>query len=82
MKKYRPFFHRFNKYDQEHILEQGAFNKMTYKQFMKKYRQPSWCGYPEALCGIMGCWSLMDCLIHCEDDCCSCDENKERSLNA
>lgn len=26
----------------------------------KKYKQPEWCGYPEALSGVMGCWSLCD----------------------
>jgi len=24
------------------------------------YKQPSWCGYPNALAGAAGCWSLND----------------------
>lgn len=27
--------------------------------FMASFRQPKWCGYPGALEGSMGCWSLM-----------------------
>ncbi len=70
MKKYRPFWHRFNKYDQNHIINHSG---LTIKQFMKKYRQPDWCNYYEALGGVLGCWSLMDCIIHCKDDCHDCD---------
>lgn len=76
MRKYRPFWHRFNKYDQEHILNHGG---LTVGEFMKKYRQPPWCNYPEALSGKWGCWSLIVFhYIHCEDDCCDCDCNIER----
>lgn len=78
MKKYRPFWHRLNKYNQEYILNQFAHSRMTYKKFMKKYRQPDWCNYYEAIHGIWGCCSLMGSLIHCEDDCCECSENRER----
>ena len=75
MRKYRPFWHRFNKYDQAYIIDHSD---LTIGQFMKKYRQPPWCNYYQALGGWLGCWSLMDCLIHCEDDCCDCDCNEER----
>lgn len=78
MKKYKPFWHRLSKYDQEYILNKLVHSKVTYKQFMKRYRQPDWCGYPEALCGLMGCWGLMGGSIHREDDCCNCDCNEER----
>ena len=27
-------------------------------EVLKKYKQPSWCHYPDALAGKMGCWSL------------------------
>jgi len=33
-------------------------NKMTCKEVMLHYRQPDWCGYPNAINGILGCWSL------------------------
>ena len=28
-------------------------------QVNKIYSQPKWCKYPEALSGVMGCWSLV-----------------------
>jgi len=33
---------------------------LTIGQFMMQYVQPEWCGYPEALNGTMGCWSLLN----------------------
>ncbi len=74
-RKYRPFWHRFNEYDQEYIVKQSG---LVVRKFIKKYRQPDWCNYYEALSDILGCWSLMGGLIHCESDCCDCDHNKER----
>jgi hypothetical protein len=38
------------------LLDSGA----TIGQLMTEYKQPDWCGYPSALEGVMGCWSLMD----------------------
>jgi hypothetical protein len=35
-------------------------SKITYHALMQKYAQPDWCGYPEALSGMLGCWSLCD----------------------
>lgn len=32
--------------------------KITYGEFREKYRQPDWCGYPDAI-DPTGCWSLM-----------------------
>ena len=34
-------------------------SSMTYGKFLKLYKQPDWCKYPDALAGDMGCWSLM-----------------------
>lgn len=33
---------------------------MTVGDFMKKYSQPEWCNYHEALNPMLGCWSLTD----------------------
>ena len=35
--------------------------KKTWGYVMKRYKQPGWCDYPEALGGATGCWSLVDC---------------------
>lgn len=32
--------------------------KITIGEFIKNYKQPDWCEYPEALGMYMGCWSL------------------------
>jgi hypothetical protein len=51
-----PFFHELPDEQIKELLESG----MTWGQLMEKYNQPSWCGYPNALNGQMGCWSLVD----------------------
>ena len=46
------------------------WHKITAKEFetiknksvgwlMRNYKQPDWCGYPDAIDGYMGCWSLV-----------------------
>lgn len=47
--------------------------EMTLKQWAELYPQPPWCKYPEAVRGVMGCWSLMDFLVTGEDYCKKCD---------
>jgi hypothetical protein len=34
--------------------------RKTYAWLHERYRQPDHCTYPDALAGMMGCWSLMD----------------------
>lgn len=48
-----------------HELPQEKINeliesKVTLAYVMKNYKQPKWCNYPNALEGLMGCWSLND----------------------
>ena len=48
-----------------HSLPQKEINKlveskMKIGELIEKYKQPKWCGYPEALSGKWGCWALMD----------------------
>lgn len=48
-----------------HELPQQEIDRMieekTSLQFVvDNYSQPDWCTYPEALMGMMGCWSLTD----------------------
>lgn len=51
----KRLWHRVPKDEQVAILK----SKMTVGEFMKRYEQPAWCNYPDALEGTMGCWSLM-----------------------
>jgi hypothetical protein len=32
---------------------------LTVGQAMERFTQPAWCGYFEALAGVLGCWSLL-----------------------
>lgn len=34
-------------------------SKQTVADITDKYMQPEWCDYPDALLGVMGCWSLV-----------------------
>ena len=38
-----------------------------------EHPQPTWCRYPDAVAGVMGCWSLMDHKVDSEDRCKGCD---------
>lgn len=62
------------------------FHELTEKEFKKKivgkltnaecdrdYPQPTWCNYPEATMGMMGCWSLISFMVTGEDYCKDCD---------
>ena len=47
-----------------HLLTDEAFKALqdsdaTWGDIGKKYRQPVWCDYPDALHGIAGCLSLI-----------------------
>jgi len=47
-----------------HTLADSTIRRLCAKQttwgdIMKRYKQPQWCGYSNALEGTMGCWSLI-----------------------
>jgi hypothetical protein len=47
--------------------------EMTWTECAERYPQPSWCSYPGAVMGEIGCWSLMDFRISGPDSCSSCE---------
>lgn len=49
-------FHKASNAQIERLFAQKA----TIGDLKKEYEQPKWCGYPDALAGKWGCWSLMD----------------------
>ncbi len=57
-------------------------SKVKVGEVLKKYKQPNWCHYPDALAGKMGCWSLNHNIkngirtIISHKFCKSCDEYK------
>ena len=69
--KMTPYWHKIPKEDQKQVL---TFSKMMIGDFIQKFRQPAWCGYPDALRGQMGCWSLIrPGRITNINDCLGCD---------
>jgi len=66
MKKY---FHELTKEEFKKLQKED----LTWEQCAKDYPQPTWCAYPEAVSGVLGCWSLMDFNIHSEKDCLNCE---------
>ena len=69
----KPFFHRLSVRKQHEALT----SSMTVREFMEAFRQPRWCNYPEALEGVLGCWSLIiPGRIRRQQDCVNCDERK------
>ena len=60
-----------------HQLTRKEFGKLVgkinYEDLAKKHPQPKWCNYPDALQGVMGCWSLTDFRIKKKKDCKNCD---------
>lgn len=63
------FFHQLSE-DEFKVL---CDTKMTWEECAREYPQPQWCGYPEAVQGVMGCWSLMDFLVTGRSFCRHCD---------
>ena len=64
------YWHRLSRKEKRYILNSG----LSGKEFLNQYNQPSWCGYPEALAGLMGCWSLMVSLTNVTKQYCkNCD---------
>jgi hypothetical protein len=48
----------FHEADEEEIVKFSEGK--TWGDLQKEYAQPTWCNYPEALNGTMGCWTLCD----------------------
>ena len=63
------YFHRLTKKEFEALYRK----KLTWGEIAKDYPQPKWCGYPGALDGIMGCWSLTAQMVTGKAYCKNCD---------
>jgi hypothetical protein len=71
------YFHELTDVEFDKLVDQ---NKITWAEGAKLYPQPPWCEYPGAVCGEMGCWSLMLHLIHNYESCNGCDMQKARTI--
>ena len=61
----KKYFHELTEEERESITD--------WKAVLETYKQPSWCAYPGALDGFMGCWSLVGGYVHGENFCKGCD---------
>ena len=66
-----PYFHEVTGAELERL------QSITIAELMEQYQQPPWCAYPEALSGVMGCWSLLRSMVKDEEFCRNCDLHKE-----
>ena len=64
------YWHRISIKKRKELLAKG----ITIGEVLEKYKQPSWCNYPEALSGGFGCWALgsLDIKVN-KKYCGSCD---------
>lgn len=53
----KRYFHRLSQKTIDLLLK----SKVNIQYILDNFKQPNWCSYPDALSGVMGCWSLMDC---------------------
>ena len=73
------YFHELTKEEFSKLCEVPA----TWRQTAIDYPQPPWCGYPNAVCGVMGCWSLMDFMVTGRNFCknCHCYIKKQSTVS-
>lgn len=65
----KTYWHKLTKAERYQEMETGYTNK----EFLRRYKQPDWCGYPhqEAL-HLGGCWNLHGGKIKKREDCGTC----------
>ena len=78
------YWHELTDEQRLDIWENGG---LKVHEFMEKYSQPDWCGYPDALMPRYGCFSLvmLPIRIKTENDCKNCEyyrlENSDARSN-
>lgn len=70
------YFHELTGDEFQALVDAG----IRWNQLSEMYPQPEWCEYPNALDGLMGCWSLTGRLVTGEDFCQNCDLYQPRTL--
>ena len=63
------YFHELTDEEFKKVID----SKITVKELSEKYPQPPWCTYPNALNGLMGCWSLTHRKGISKEYCSGCD---------
>lgn len=52
--KEKKYFHELSQQEIDELIRR----RVNWQYIVDNYKQPDWCGYPNALAGSMGCWSL------------------------
>jgi hypothetical protein len=72
MKKlFVKYFHELTEPEFEELCK--IHPHWTYSELEKRYPQPPWCNYPEAIMGLMGCWSLIGFMVKDKKYCSKCE---------
>ena len=75
----RKNFYRLSNKRKLAVFQYAVLRRWSWKRLYKYYKQPSWCNYPEALHGKMGCWTLVgigaETRGRCNDKCKTCSES-------
>jgi len=71
-------FHELTEAEFKALVKAG---NMTWGKCAEIHPQPSWCEYPGAVNGEMGCWSLMDFLIAGPESCTECELFRKKANN-
>jgi len=72
--KAKIYWHTLSNKKQREVLG----SQMPVQTFLKKYTQPTWCGYHEALRGMLGCWTLIYCGKLTKKMCGKCEMRKAK----
>ena len=74
----------WHKLTDEQRLDIWENSGLKVHEFMEKYSQPDWCGYPDALMPNFGCWSLvmLPIRIKTESDCKDCEFYRSENSDA
>ncbi len=69
--KFVKYFHELTEAEFKRLAKKKP--RMTWGELAEKYPQPPWCAYPDAVYGIMGCWSLTSFMVKDKKFCRNCE---------
>ena len=63
------YFHKLTRDEFKELCK----DKPTWAEVSRDYPQPEWCSYPDAVQGMLGCWSLIDFKVYGRNYCKHCE---------
>ena len=70
------YFHQLRAEEYSWLVKE----KTIWGELQTSFPQPQWCNYPQAVYGLMGCWSLIYFMVTGESYCKNCDCYKKREM--